>query len=163
MQSSASWLKVFLTLTWVGAAVLTFCFAHTTSQSATTLSQYLRPSQIPFPAENRFSPEKARLGEMLFFDPLLSGSGTRSCAGCHNPSLSWTDGLPRGLGEGLEAMPVRTPTLLDVAWVPKLGWDGHFRDLESVAFGPIANPKIMNMTPDALVSRLSAIPGYARN
>jgi cytochrome c peroxidase len=97
---------------------------------------------------------------MLFFETALSGSGTRSCASCHNPSLSWGDGLPRGLGETLIPMPTRSPTLLNVAWVPKLGWDGHFQDLEAVAFGPITNPKVMNVTTEEAISRLSAIEGY---
>jgi cytochrome c peroxidase len=123
-------------------------------------ADYRRPSAIPFPAANPYSEAKARLGRMLFFDPLLSGSGSRSCASCHNPALSWQDNLPRGIGENQEAMAVRTPTLLNVAWVPKLAWDGHFRDLESVAFGPISNPKIMNLPENVLVERLSAIPGY---
>ena len=44
---------------------------------------------------------------------------------------------------------------------PALSWqDGHFRNLESVAFGPITNPNIMNMPEKELVARLSAIPGY---
>ena len=123
-------------------------------------ADYARPSAIPFPASNPYSEAKSRLGRMLFFEPVLSGSGTRSCATCHNPGLSWQDNLPRGIGDTLEAMSPRTPTLLNVAWVPKLAWDGHFRDLESVAFGPIANPKIMNLPEKALVERLSAIPGY---
>ena len=80
---------------------------------------------------NPYSEAKSRLGRMLFFDPVMSGSGARACAACHNPALSWQDNLPRGIGENQEPMPVRTPTLLNVAWVPKLGWDGHFRDLES--------------------------------
>ena len=36
-----------------------------------------------------------------------------------------------------EPLPLRSPTLLNVAWIPKLGWDGHFRNLEEVAMGPI--------------------------
>jgi len=123
-------------------------------------ADYHRPSAIPFPAANPYTEAKSRLGRMLFFDPVVSGSGTHSCASCHNPSLSWQDNLPRGIGDTMEAMAVRTPTLLNVAWVPKLGWDGHFRDLESVAFGPITNPKIMNMPEKELIERLSAIPGY---
>ena len=123
-------------------------------------ADYVRPSAIPFPASNPYSEAKSRLGRMLFFEPALSGSGTRSCASCHNPGLSWQDNLPRGIGDTLEAMATRTPTLLNVAWVPKLAWDGHFRDLESVAFGPITNPKIMNAPEKLVIERLSAIPGY---
>jgi cytochrome c peroxidase len=98
---------------------------------------------------------------MMFFDPILSGSKVRSCATCHNPGLSWGDGLPRALGEGQTPLALRSPTLLNVAWVPKPGWDGHFRDLESVAMGPITGAGNMNLSEKELVARLSAIPGYA--
>jgi cytochrome c peroxidase len=122
--------------------------------------KYRRPAEIPFPADNAYSEAKAKLGRMLFFDPILSGSKTRACASCHNPSLSWADGLPRAVGEKQTALPLRTPTLLDVAWNGPLGWDGHFRNLEAVAFGPITSPKNMNLPETHLIARLAAIPGY---
>jgi cytochrome c peroxidase len=65
---------------------------------------YRRPAEIPFPEENPYSEAKAELGRKLFFDPILSGSGVRSCASCHNPGLSWGDGLPRAVGEGQATM-----------------------------------------------------------
>src|SRR3569833_2564759 len=52
-------------------------------------ADYVRPSAIPFPASNPYSEAKSRLGRMLFFEPALSGSGTKSCGSCHNPGLSW--------------------------------------------------------------------------
>jgi cytochrome c peroxidase len=124
------------------------------------LEQYRRPTEIPFPNDNPFSDAKFRLGRTLFFDPILSGSEVRSCATCHNPGLSWADGQPRAIGEKQQALPLRTPTLLNVAWVPKLGWDGHFRDLESVAMSPITAANNMNLSEKAMVERLAAIPGY---
>lgn len=121
--------------------------------------QYRRPAQIPFPDANPLTAAKLRLGNMLFFDPILSGSQTKACASCHNPGLSWTDGRPRAMGMIL--MSRRSPTLLNVAWTPKLGWDGHFRNLETVAAGPITSADIMNLPEAELVARLAAIPGYA--
>jgi len=97
---------------------------------------------------------------MMFFDPLLSGSNVRSCATCHNPGLSWGDGQPRAIAEGQKPLTLRSPTLLNVAWIPKLGWDGHFRDLESVAMGPITGITNMNLPEKELLARLSGIPGY---
>lgn len=124
---------------------------------------YVRPEEVPFPDDNRYSDAKATLGRMLYFDPILSGASVRSCASCHNPALSWGDGLPRALGEGQNPMAVRTPMLLDVAWLPILGWDGRFPDLESVAFmGPITSPAIMNRKEGDLIAALGAIPGYRR-
>jgi cytochrome c peroxidase len=122
--------------------------------------QYQRPVAIPYPEGNPHSEAKSRLGRTLFFDPILSGPQTKSCASCHNPTLSWQDGLPRALG--IEKLPIRTPTLLNVAWVPKLGWDGHFRNLEALTFGPISSPKNMDLPKDEAVKRLSAIPGYVK-
>jgi cytochrome c peroxidase len=123
-------------------------------------AQYERPEAIPFPPENPYTPAKARLGRLLFFDPILSGSGTRACASCHNPALSWADGLKEAVGE--QKLGLRTPTLLDIAWVPVLGWDGKFPDLESVAFGPILNPDNMDNTEAAVLRRLTANRDYVK-
>jgi len=124
--------------------------------------QYRRPAQIPYPKDDPYSRAKSELGRTLFFDPILSGAKVRSCSTCHNPSLSWSDGQPRAIGEKQQplASGLRTPTLLNVAWTPKLGWDGHFGDLESVALGPITSPDNMNLPEPELIERLSAIPGY---
>lgn len=123
-------------------------------------AKYQRPTTIPYPEANPYSAAKATLGRTLFFDPILSGAQTKSCGGCHNPSLSWQDGLPRAVG--VKQLPIRTPTLLNVAWVPKLAWDGHFRNLEAVTWGPISSPNNMNLPKDVAVKRLSAIPGYVK-
>ncbi len=127
---------------------------------AAKMAEYQRPSSIPFPEEDPYTKAKAELGRELFFDPILSGSGTRSCASCHDPGLSWGDGLPRAVGEHQKRLPVRTPTLLNIAWIPVLGWDGKYPDLESVAFGPITSPDNMNRKEADLLAALKAIPGY---
>jgi cytochrome c peroxidase len=123
---------------------------------------YRRVDENPYPAENPYSPAKAELGQRLFFDPILSGAGTMSCASCHVPSQSWSDGRPRGVGETGAIMKVRTPTLLDVAQIPILGWDGKFDDLEDVAFTPITSPSAMNLPERVLIERLKSDPDYRR-
>jgi cytochrome c peroxidase len=128
------------------------------SDRAEWLAKFRRPTEIPFPESNRYSEAKAKLGRVLFWDPILSGSKTLSCATCHNPGLSWGDGLPKAVGE--KTLALRAPTLLNVAWTPKLAWDGHFRNLEAVAFGPITTSGNMNLPENILIERLSAIPGY---
>ncbi len=147
------------------AALLSWTGFSASSDAKTTRAaqreKYRRPADISaFPDSNPYSQAKAELGRSLFFDPILSGSQVRSCATCHNPALSWGDGLPRAVGEKQEKLPLRSPTLLNVAQTPKLGWDGHFRDLESVAFGPITAAGNMNLPEKTLIDRLSAIPGY---
>jgi cytochrome c peroxidase len=141
---------------WAGASLS----SDAPQSRAAWQQKYQRPAEIPFPDSNPFSEAKSKLGRTLFFDPILSGSRVRSCATCHNPGLSWGDGLPRAVGEKQAPLPLRSPTLIDVAWTPKLGWDGHFRNLEAVAFGPITAANNMNLPEKILVERLSAIPGY---
>ncbi len=125
-------------------------------------AEYRRPATVPHPAGNPFSEAKFNLGRMLFFDPILSGSGTRSCASCHNPGLSWSDGLPRAVGENQRPMQLRSPTLLNLAWSSTMGWDGKFHDLEAVTFTPITGPANMNQSVDGLRAKLAAIPGYVQ-
>jgi len=127
---------------------------------ATWKAKFARPAAIPFPSDNPYSGAKAALGQALFFDPILSGSQTISCASCHNPALAWQDNRPKGVGE--KTAPRRTPTLLNIAWVPKPGWPGHFKDLENVAFTPITSPALMNLPETTAIERLAANPGYVK-
>ena len=43
---------------------------------------------------------EAGLGQLLFWDPLLSGNRNISCATCHHPRFATSDGVSLGLGEG---------------------------------------------------------------
>jgi len=123
---------------------------------------YRRPAGIPYPADNSYSAEKAALGATLFFDPVLSGSRTIACVTCHLPNLGWGDGLAKSVGDRQQAMDLRSPTLLDVAWMPRLGWDGKFPDIESVAFRAIFSETNMDLPVQEALERLSANPAYVR-
>jgi cytochrome c peroxidase len=128
--------------------------------SSAFLADYARPAKTPFPAGNAHSAEREALGRMLFFDPRLSGSGWISCASCHNPSLSWGDGLPRAIGHGMQTLGRRTPTILNLAWSPALFWDGRADTLEAQALGPIQAAGEMNLDLETMVKRVNAIEGY---
>jgi cytochrome c peroxidase len=149
---------------WLGIVIAVLVCAAGPAPSTPTLADlkelYLRPESIPFPPNNPYSEAKDKLGRMLFFDPILSGSRTVACASCHNPGLSWVDGRKQAAGVG--QMELHTPTLIDVAWVPVLGWDGKYRSLESVAFGPLLAPLNMNNTEPEIINRLASIPGYVQ-
>src|SRR5689334_8661750 len=108
------------------------------------LPQYTRPTDIPFPKDDAYTPARERLGRVLFFDPRLSGSNWISCASCHNPGFSWGDGLPRAIGHGMKELGRRTPTILNLAWASSLFWDGRAGSLEEQALGPVQAPGEMN-------------------
>ncbi|MBX2804411.1 MAG: c-type cytochrome [Hyphomicrobiales bacterium] len=121
---------------------------------------YKRPGLIPFPADNPYTPKKAALGKKLYFDPRLSSSGTQSCASCHSPAFGWGDGLSIAVGDKMEKLARRSPTIVNAAWGSIFMWDGRVPDLEEQALGPIMSASEMNMPIDALLVRLSSIPGY---
>lgn len=45
-------------------------------------------------------PAAAALGQLLFYDPILSGNREVACATCHHPAFGTSDGLSLGLGDG---------------------------------------------------------------
>ncbi|PHP67161.1 methylamine utilization protein MauG [Zhengella mangrovi] len=65
----------------------------------------LGPEDFP-----RFDLLKARLGQLLFYDPILSGNRNISCGTCHSTAFGTGDGLSLGIGEGGAGVgPERTP------------------------------------------------------
>jgi cytochrome c peroxidase len=50
------------------------------------------------------TPEAVALGQLLFFDPILSGSKEVACSTCHHPKFGTSDGLSLGLGDGASGL-----------------------------------------------------------
>lgn len=121
---------------------------------------YERPLYIPFPAETPYSPQLATLGKMLFFDPRLSSSGSMNCASCHTPSFGYEAPVELSVGAGGQTLYRHANTLLNMAWVAPLFWDGRAADLEEQAVGPITSPMEMAGDFDAIVAQLSNIEEY---
>jgi cytochrome c peroxidase len=124
------------------------------------LAHYLRPSEIPAPADNQITPERVALGKALFFDPRLSGSNSISCATCHSPGLGWSDAQPTAVGVGTKHLGRNSPTILNSAYNSTQFWDGRAATLEEQALGPIADPGEMAQDLSQLVDKLSRIKGY---
>lgn len=55
----------------------------------------LGPDDFP-----EFDPAQAAIGQLLFYDKILSGNRNISCGTCHHHALAGTDGLSLGIGEG---------------------------------------------------------------
>lgn len=54
----------------------------------------------PEPQFPTLDPERVKLGQLLFYDPILSGNRNISCATCHHPRFATSDGVSLGIGEG---------------------------------------------------------------
>lgn len=117
----------------------------------------------PFiPSNNPLTVEGVELGRKLFFDPILSGDGTQSCATCHAPDLAFTDTNQFSTGiDGLQGDRNSMP-IFNMAWnfSGKFFWDGRAPSIEAQAIGPVVNPIEMHNTWPAAMSDLQAHPTY---
>ncbi len=153
--------------TFIGVALMLWAGWPASAQApddgpGTLRALYRRPAIIPFPSDNPYSAAKAELGRRLFFEPILSASGQTTCATCHNPALAWGDGLPLAIGDDHAPMNLRTPTLFNVAWLPRLGWSGRFKDIESVGFVAITGTGNMNLAGSEAIGRLQGRADYVK-
>src|SRR5210317_1075374 len=94
-------------------------------------------------ARDGFSPQQIDLGRYLFFDPLLSGDNSVSCASCHHPDLGFTDGRPRSVGIGGTPVKRAAPSLWNVAFLQSFFWDARAHSLEQQMVGPLYDTKEM--------------------
>lgn len=106
---------------------------------------------------------RAELGRLLFFDPILSGDGLRSCASCHRPERAFADGRERSVAFGLDGMVERNaPTLLNAALQAGYFYDRRVTFLEDQAAAVVANPAEMHGSFERAAHALAASPEYAR-
>lgn len=122
--------------------------------------KWLLPKTLPVPADNAITPARVELGKVLFFDPRLSSDRNLSCAGCHNPMLGWSDGLPTGKGHKSKVLGRATPTIVNGAYTTLQMWDGRKSSLEDQAMGPIESPDEMAADVTALFKWLNDDPTY---
>lgn len=68
--------------------------------SSTATAADVLPAPIKDRDYNPINMQAARLGQLLFYDPILSGNKNIACATCHHPKFATGDGVSLGLGEG---------------------------------------------------------------
>jgi len=107
------------------------------------------------------TPERVRLGHMLFFDPRISVDGTGSCVRCHQPALYGTDGLPKSLGLHDKPIPRNAPTVFNAGLYTTQHWDGQFATVEEQAKRALLGPGFGNSDFPTAMARVKTIPGYA--
>ncbi len=117
---------------------------------------------FPVPDRNSITPDGIELGRMLFYDPILSGSNTISCATCHQPEKAFSDGMDIS-SRGMSGNPLarHVPALINLVWQPNgFFWDGGVADLESLSFGPITDPDEMGQNLKELMIELNQHEKY---
>jgi cytochrome c peroxidase len=121
------------------------------------------PPNMPpmnIPANNPMTVEGVALGKKLFYDPILSGDNTQSCASCHSANFSFASILQFSIG--IDGMPTRRNSMpiVNLGWQPGFLWDGGAADLESQVIGPITNPVEMHETLENVLVELKEHSEY---
>jgi cytochrome c peroxidase len=129
-------------------------------QAGPTIPLGLPP--IFWPKDDPYTPEKARLGWLLYFDKRLSADSTIACATCHSPKFAFTDGARFSTGIRGQLGGRSAPTVINRAYSLEQFWDGRAKSLEDQAKGPIANPIEMGHTHEACAGCVAGIPGYRK-
>jgi cytochrome c peroxidase len=114
----------------------------------------------PIPADNKQTPEKIALGELLFFDTRIGGDASVSCADCHAPKQGWgfADPISRGYPGVIHWR--NSQTVVNSAYLGKLFWAGAAKSLEAQAPGAALGAVSGNGERDMVEARLAFIPEY---
>lgn len=83
----------------------------------------------------------SHLGQLLFYDPILSGNNQRSCASCHKPDMYFTDTVPAVSLQfnGIDGLPRNTPGLINAPFNHLLMYDGRHQTLQQQVHAVITN------------------------
>lgn len=133
-------------------------------------------AKIPQDPLNPLSEAKVALGKLLFHETAIALKPdhdlsllTYSCASCHHVEAGFQAGVPQGIGEGglgfghrgqgrtmnpdytavnLDVQPIRSPTVLNVAYQPNMLWSGQFgathRNIGTENTWTLGSPKQFN-------------------
>ncbi len=100
------------------------------NQSAKTLfdtNAFNVNAYAPNPA-SFVSGDKIALGKVLFYDPVLSSDGSRSCQSCHKPEKAFADGMVSNtILHSTKPLGRNTPSLINAAFQP-----AQFNDIRAV-------------------------------
>lgn len=118
------------------------------------------PQSAPELEGNKATPEKLKLGHMLYFEPRLSSSQLISCQTCHNVGLAGGDLQETSTGHGWQKGPRNAPTTYNAVFNTAQFWDGRAEDLAEQSKGPVQASVEMNNTPEKVIKTLNSIPEY---
>ena len=118
------------------------------------------PATMPTP-NNPITPEKVKLGAMLFWEPRISVDGTVSCVKCHPLGLYAADGLKKAIGNNCKENPRNSPTIFNAASQISAHWIGNRTSVEDQAKQALIGPPSFGMPDYGSVEKiLKGMKGY---
>lgn len=122
-----------------------------------SLNIYAYDLITPIPQEITHNKHKARLGQKLFFDKILSYDMTVSCESCHQLSKNDITGADqKEVSQGVHRKKgiYNSPTVLNSAFNHVHFWDGRAKTLKEQVYSPLYSKAVMGMTDKLILHRL---------
>ena len=114
------------------------------------------------PKSEPASPARVALGRDLFFDATLSGSGSTSCATCHDPALAFTDGRTRSAARSGGLSLRNAPTLINAGLQMGSFYDLRATYLEDQVTDVVRNAEEMHSSVENAAQVLARDTSYVR-
>ena len=116
---------------------------------------------MELPADNPISEAGIELGRRLFYDPILSIDGSKSCASCHQQELAFATNERIDPGAVGTFGNRNSPSLANVGFLYKgLFWDGRAASLEEQALNPITNQHELAANWELILARIQKDKNY---
>jgi cytochrome c peroxidase len=127
-----------------------------------TLAIFANEPILPIPLDTQVDIKKAKLGQKLFFDTILSKDNSTACVSCHNVYNGGADSNIVSSGYADKKGNIQSPTVLNSKYNFRQFWNGRAKDLFQQAKGPINNPIEHNMNAQEVERRLNDSKEYLK-
>lgn len=105
--------------------------------------------------------QQEQLGQLLFFDPILSLNNDRACASCHKPNKAFTDGLPQSIASvTFEPLDRNSPTLSNAIYATRFFHDMRADDLFQQIDHVLLNPNEFQTNYPDVIEKLKTSNDY---
>ena len=105
---------------------------------------------------------KAKLGQLLFFDTVLSKDESISCHSCHSFSQGGADTNKVSVGVSKRRGNIQSPTVYNSRYNFKQFWNGRANTLVEQANGPLTAHEEMDMSAQEVEKRLNKNALYVK-
>ena len=112
--------------------------------------------------ESKFNNDlTAKLGRILFFDPILSKNNERACASCHQPNLAFTDARDKSPALSNQGTVKRnSPTVIDAIFSDRFFYDLRAPKIEKQFLHVINGKDEFDTDFSAVISKLKKSNDY---
>ena len=127
--------------------------------------QFILPETSIFTADflekKKFKAEEIELGKLLFYDPVLSANGKRTCASCHRAEKAFCDQRITSKGVDFSVnLKKNSPTLLNVAYENAFFHEANAKNISAVIESVIKNPQEFNNDYGTILAKLNGSEAY---